>query len=111
MKAFKKPFVILIIFAVILIIIFFPYIKAEYFTLKYGKQFEGLEEQTNMLSNSRYYKVLSYSKSRAKVFYVSNTGDVITFEKNSQGVWQIKDWYTVWSHYGSADNFYWPYYR
>lgn len=79
-------------------------------TLKYGKQFEGLEEQTNMLSNSRYYKVLSYSKSKAKVFYVSDTGDVITFIK-AKDVWEIEEWKTVWSKSGSADSFYWPYYR
>ena len=110
MKTIKKPIIILTIVFLLLLIIFSPYIKAKYLTLKYGKQFEGLEEQTNMLSNSRYYKVLSYSKSKAKVFYVSDTGDVITFIK-AKDVWEIEEWKTVWSKSGSADSFYWPYYR
>ena len=34
-----------------------------------------------MLNQAKYHKVFSYSKNKAEVFYVSDTGDLITFVK------------------------------
>ena len=31
--------------------------------------------------------------------------------KDKNGDWVLGHWETVWSKYGSADGFYWPYYR
>lgn len=111
----KTTATIIIIFVIFLLLltaaVVSPYIKAEYLTARYGDQFEGLEKQTNMLDGATYFKVLSYSEAQAKVFYVSDSGDVITFAKNQEGQWTIQNWYTVWSNTGSADSFYWPYYR
>lgn len=111
MRILKKPTVIVIFIIIVLTILFFPYIKSEYLTLKYGKEFEGLEKQTNMLSDSSYYKVLDYSENKARVFYVSDSGDIIVFQKNPQGEWIYQSWDTIWSKSGSADGFMWPYYR
>ena len=102
---------IIIVFVIVLVfMVFFPYLKAEYLTHRYGEEFEGLEIQTKMLKQSRYYKVLSYSNDRAEVFYISDTGDIISFEKVNDH-WNIADWKTIWAKSGSADSFYWPYYR
>lgn len=111
----KTTVTIIVIFVIFLLLltvaVVSPYIKAEYLTARYGDQFEGLEKQTNMLDGATYFKVLSYSETEAKVFYVSDTGDVITFAKNQNGQWTMRDWNTVWSESGSADSLFWPYYR
>lgn len=109
MRKTKKT--VIIIFAILILIIFSPYIKTEYLTLKYGNEFIGLEKETNMLNQAKYHKVFSYSKNKAEVFYVSDTGDLITFVKGENNDWQIQEWKTVWSTSGSADDFIWPYYR
>lgn len=108
----KKYRIILTLIALVLVITFFPYLKAEFLTYRYGSEFAGLETQTNMLHSS-YYKVLNYSERKADVFYVSvsDTGDLITFIKDENGDWIIETWKTIWSTSGSADGFIWPYYR
>ena len=106
----KKKRWLLFIPAILLIILAFPYIKAEYLTARYGDEFAGQEQQTRMLSPAKYYKVIDYSPTQASVFYVSDTGDVITFEK-TEDEWKMTDWETIWATTGSSDEFYWPYYR
>ena len=108
----KKTVLLCALAAAILLLLaaFFPYLKAEYLTARHGDEFAGLERQTNMLDDSKYYKVLSYSKEKAAVFYVSDTGDVLTFRKENDG-WKMDEWKTIWSTAGSADSFCWPYYR
>ena len=108
-KTYKR--IVLILIGITVLIIFFPYAKAEYLTLLHGDEFEGLEQQTNMLNDSRYFKILDYTKETATVFYVSDTGDLITFVRNGDGTWKCDTWKTIWSITGSADEFYWPYYR
>ncbi len=104
-------YLIICIGVVFLLMLFIPYLKAEILTAKYGGEFCDLQRQTNMLNESEYYRVLSYTKDLAKVFYVSDTGDLLTFEKNSIGEWKYSEWKTVWSDSGSASEFIWPYYR
>lgn len=112
MKPFKKRMIIILIVFVLLLVIFFPYLKAEVLTFQHGSEFEGLEQQTHMLAEACYYKVLSYSENTATVFYVSDTGDLLTFGRDNEGNWQYTDWVTIWSDAGgSADEFYWPYYH
>ncbi|MBQ4052589.1 MAG: hypothetical protein IJD09_02965 [Clostridia bacterium] len=110
MKKIKGLLALFLCIIVIVVIIAAPYIKAEYLTAAYGNEFKGLEAQTHMLNNSRYHKVLEYSDDAAKVFYVSDTGDLITFVKNADS-WELSEWKTVWSKTGSASDFMWPYYR
>ena len=96
----------------VLLMIFFPYLKAEYLTMRYGDEFIGLEQQTGMLNSPTYHKVVEYSDTQATVCYVESgtCGNIITFQKKNNS-WNLLTWKTVWSHYGSADEFYWPYYR
>ena len=110
MKKIKGLLALFLCIIVIVVIIAAPYIKAEYLTAAYGNEFKGLEAQTQMLNNSRNHKVLEYSDDAAKVFYVSDTGDLITFVKNADS-WELSEWKTVWSKTGSASDFMWPYYR
>ena len=96
----------------LLLLVFFPYIRAEYLTFRYGNEFIGLEQQTGILYSSTYHKVIEYSEKEATVFYVSSNtdGNVITFKKENNA-WILDTWKTIWSFYGSADQFYWPYYK
>ena len=107
----KKNRKILVVIIFLILIILLPYAKTEILTIRYGEEFQGLENQTNMLTNSKYHKVFSYNDTKAKVFYVSDTGDMITFVKNNNNEWKIYEWKTIWSHSGSAEDFIWPYYR
>lgn len=110
---FSKKVAIAVIVVVLtaVFVLFWPYIKVEYLTMKYGDEFVGLEEQTNMLHDSRYLKVFGYDENEAVIFYVSDSGDMVTFVKDENGSWSVKTWKTIWSTTGSADEFIWPYYR
>ncbi len=107
----KLLIIIKVVLVFVLLILVFPYIKAEYLTSRYGKEFIGLEQQTQMLDLEKYHKVVSYSKNEATVFYVTNnSGNIIVFKRNETEEWIIAYWNVVWSKTGSADNFSWPYY-
>ena len=83
----------------------------EILTSLYGKEFDGLEVETNMLQEADFLKVLDYSKTNARVFYKNSyNSNVLEFE-NHNGIWKIKRWDTIWSKEGSADKFLWPYIR
>ena len=103
--------IVIFVLVILALLIVSPYIKSEYLTFKYGHEFNGLELQTNMLDSYKYFKVLEYSEQEAIVFYVSDTGDVITFSKENSEQWSMQEWRTIWSNSGSADSFFWPYYR
>ena len=107
----KKSIAITIIVILLLVLAFLPYLKAEVLTYLYGNEFKGLEQQTKMMDSASYYIVVEYSETQAKVFYVlsGKGGCVITFSKQNSS-WEIVTWEMVWSHFGSADKFYWPYY-
>lgn len=108
MKKRNTKFIVILL---CLLIIFFPYLKAEYLTARFGSQFYGLEQETKMLDPAKYYKVISYSENYAKVYYISDySRDLILFKKED-GQWNRIEWRTIWSKTGSADEFYWPYYR
>ena len=113
MKFSKKFLIGLVGVLILLMIIFFPYMKAEILTAKYGEEFRGLETQTQMMDLADYHKVIQYSDSSAEVYYVHKNkgGCVIQFEKDDEQNWCITYWKMIWSHYGSANEFYWPYYK
>lgn len=87
-------------------------IKCEMQTFQHWKEFEGLEESTNMISNSETIKVLYYTNMNARVYYKNREGgDVLKFIKQD-GKWVLDKWEkTIWSRTGSADGFMWPYIR
>ena len=106
-----KKYIILSIVLILLGVIFFPYLKVEYLTMKYGDEFVGLEQQTKMLNDAKYLKVFSYNDTEAVVYYLSDTRSLITFNKDSDNNWQYKEWRVIWSKSGNADEFIWPYYK
>lgn len=110
----KKRLIIIIVALVLICILAFPYIKAEYYTYKYGEQFEDLYLLTNMISDVEFYRVVEYADTRAKVYYVESggltTNYVYFIRENESEEWKMSQWETVWSKYGSASDAAWPYY-
>ena len=102
--------ILAVIAALIVILISFPYLKAEYLTARYGFQFEDLYMQTHMIG-SDYCKVLDYDGSHARCVYVEKgvTTCVLEF-KCHDGDWELTYWECVWSSSGSADDLMWPLY-
>lgn len=90
-----------------------PYIKVEILTLLHGKEFSGLEKQTNMLAESEYFKVFAFDREHlAQVYYVEknhSSGNLFTFIKEDEE-WKLYQWDTIWSLSGSADDIIWPFY-
>ncbi len=94
-----------------LIVISFPYLKAEYLTAKYGSQFEDEYVQTHMLDYADYCKVLDCDGSYARVVYIEKGVCTNTLEFEYRGGdWVMTRWDTIWSSSGSADSLMWPLY-
>lgn len=89
-------------------------VKCEILTFQYGEQFEEIYKENTMMGEIDYLKILNYSDSSARVYYVSKNrsgGDILIFAKKN-GQWFYDRWETtVWSKMGSADGFVWPYIR
>lgn len=91
-----------------------PYIRVEVLTWQHKSEFSTLYNLNGMLKDIEYFKIMSYSKKSAEVYYVSRgkkAGFLYKFVQNDKGEWQLEGWDVVWSSSGSADNFIWPYYR
>jgi hypothetical protein len=108
-----------VLIIVLIVVLFFPIIlwiasiiKCETLTYRYWREFEGLEQSTNMLNKSETIKVLDYSNVSARIYYKDREGgDILRFIKQD-GKWVLDKWEkTVWSRTGSADGFMWPYVR
>lgn len=107
--------IILIIVSVLLLILFFPYIKAEYLTWKYGDEFaEEYKQIGDWIRGIEYFRVIEYEDNEAVVCYIEEGHTVLHkfwFERNGD-TWKEVKWDVVWTKLGgSADNFCWPYYR
>jgi hypothetical protein len=86
-------------------------VKCEIRTYLHGDEFTDGWKDTNMLAGSDYLKVLAYSDTAARIYYVNDGlgGDIIKFVKKDSK-WEIDEWErTVWAKGGSADEFMWPY--
>lgn len=111
MKKFVISIVSILVLCLLLVWIV-PYIQCEILTAKYGDEFMDLEKSIQMIDEADYLKVLEYSETFARVYYVSDTGgDILTFCK-TDGAWNLErdGWETVWSKSGNADGFIWPYF-
>lgn len=108
----EKILIVLIIMARILVI-GIPYINVEIKTYKYGDQFKDRYTDTNMITGIEYYKVFSYSETKAKVLYVELGHETVNFVwfKKEKGKWMYDNWETIWSQNGSADGWTFPFYR
>lgn len=86
--------------------------KCEILTYQHGKEFDTIYRENTMLDEIDYLKVLDYSDTSARVYYVSinkSAGDILSFIKQD-GQWKYNRWErTVWSSTGSASEVIWPY--
>ena len=112
----KKIFlrIVLTVFALFLFIWGAALLRCEIMTSRFGEEFSTIYRENTMLGDIDHLKVLSYSDSYARVYYVSENrsgGDVLVFQKQDDQ-WVYAEWErTVWSKQGSADGFIWPYFR
>ena len=102
---------VLIIFILCVLVIGIPYMNVE--INKYGDQFKDRYTDTNMIESIEYYKVFSYSETKAKVLYVElghETVNLVWFKKED-GKWMYDNCETIWSQNESADGWTFPFYR
>jgi len=83
--------------------------KTEVLTVIYGKEFDGVHNDS--IEKSDYLKVLDYSYDKATVYYVdrNSSGTVCSYRKDQDDCWKEIKWKTVWSSSGSTSNMIWPY--
>ena len=118
----RKKLLIITVVWVFIFVLTFHYIKAEYYTYKYGKeftdlygkQFEVLYSVTGWVEKGEFYKVVEYSETSAKIYYVEveeqTTYHLFFSRSDKDKDWTLTDWKVIWSKYGSADDFPWPFY-
>ncbi|MDD6736095.1 MAG: hypothetical protein PUE13_07280 [Clostridiales bacterium] len=86
--------------------------KCEILTAIHGDEFSELYKSNTMLGEQEYLKVLEYSDSSARVYYVgkdNSMANIICFVKR-EGQWEYDKWERcVWSKTGSASEVAWPY--
>jgi hypothetical protein len=100
-----------IIFACILFLWGVPYANCEIITLFHGNEFAEVYKWNAMLGEQAYLKVLEYSRSSARVYYVNEShtdANVLKFTKE-HGEWICSSWDTAWAISGTADKIVWPY--
>ena len=87
-------------------------IKCEILTYRYGKEFDTIYKANTMIGEIDYLKVLDYSDTSARVYYVSinkSGGSILRFAKKD-GQWTYEAWErVVWSKIGCASGVIWPY--
>ena len=90
--------------------ILYPYLQVEVLTIKYRKEVSSLYAQTNMIDDDNYFKVLKANKNNLKIIYISKTSKNICYYSKINNEYVLKDWYTLYSIEGSADDFMYPFY-
>ena len=106
-KFFKIALILLTIFALVWTV---SIARCEYLTYKYYDDFKDAYTANTMIAEVEYFKVLKCDGNYAKVYYISDTGDVLSFTKSGD-TWQYNSWWdTVWTtRGGNADEILWPY--
>jgi len=118
----KKMLLIITVALVFICILALPYITAEYYTNKYGKQFEdlygkqfeALYELTGWVESVEFYRVVEYSENSAKLYYAEVGGQTTYYlwfsRNNKDSAWELSYYKVLWSKYGNADDLPWPFY-
>ncbi|MBE6617992.1 MAG: hypothetical protein E7627_08665 [Ruminococcaceae bacterium] len=89
-------------------------LKCEIQTLIHLDEFGDKWTENTMLGEPDRLIVLKYSDNYAELYHKNeHGGNVISFKRNDVNEeWSYNGWKdTVWSRYGSADDFIWPYIR
>lgn len=101
----------LLIFTLLMIVLY-----PLYLTHAHSEEFSNLEQlgcnYMHPWESDPDFRVLSYSKKYATVYYYSPTGgEKIKFAKTESG-WTYYETLSTWSSSGSADDYFvWPYYK
>lgn len=106
-----------IIIAIVAIIVFegvmigSSIFKCENMTKQYGSEFAEEYKQAGTLDTIDYYKVLGYSPTKARVYYVSKAkeSNEMIFEKKDNK-WVMTSCKKIWAADGSARGFEFPYF-
>ena len=111
----KKRIIRIVLILVLLCVLFWlaSILTCEILTARHGSEFADLWTSEPSIAEPAYLKVLSYSKTRASVYYVGpdkQGGTVLYFEK-SVDTWIFRGCGPYWSKTGSADDIIWPYIR
>jgi len=113
MKKLKYiPLVIIILFLVFWLI---SVIKVELLTWKHVSEFAIPDEVIAWTGEWNNTKVIDYTNDYARVYnnfgshLKSGAAGFSTNFTKENGTWEYESWGAVWSSYGSADDFVWPY--
>jgi len=105
----RKKFAL--IFTVLMVAVFLlPYIRVEVLTNLHGHETELLYQQTGIIAEDNYQKILQYREDEAKVLYA--TADNISeceFVREDD-LWVLKSWNCISSKTGSASGLTYPIY-
>lgn len=105
------------LFTIILLLVLFacviPYGSVEWKTYLHKSEFLNEFQQTHMIDQIEYLKVFSCSPDTAQVLYVTDghKATIMAYFSKSDDVWALDTWTVLWSSTGSAEKFFWPYYR
>ena len=112
MNKLRKIFIVLSPILVFLLIWGISLGKCEILTLIHGDEFSELYKVNTMMGEHKYLKILEYSDSRARVYYVAkdnSMANILSFVRSGEQ-WEYDKWERcVWSISGSADSVIWPY--
>ena len=102
--------VLVSVIALMIIALAFPYIQAEILTKAYGNETEMLYEQTSMIENDNYQKVLKYTKNKTEVLYITSGAIFKCRFIKENDMWEWEWWDCVISTTGSASGLTYPMY-
>lgn len=109
----KMRIIAIILVAPVCLFWLFSLARCEILTWLHGDEFATAYQENSMI-NPGYWKVLDYTDTYARVYFVTKyrlSGNILTFRKLDD-TWVYDTWEeTVWSKTGSADGFVWPYIR
>lgn len=109
----KKIKILMLI--VVLFILVAPYLRVELLTHLYKNDFAEIDTSQFMIYKMEYFKIYKYTKNKAVIFFVEEDkaySVLVYFTRNDDGEWMFTgEWKCIWSKYGSASEFIWPYYR
>lgn len=105
------------LFATFLLLVLFvcviPYMRVELNTYLHKSTFREEFRQTHMIDKIEYLKVFDCTHDTAQVLYVvdGHEAAIMTYFSKCDGIWALDTWTVLWSSTGSAESFFWPYYR
>ena len=90
--------------------------KCNYLTDQYASQFENFQEIgfdfMHPWDDDYDLRVLSYSETKATVYYYADTGGEKAFFIKDNDTWKYQATKAIWSRQGSADDYIiWPYFK